>query len=103
MKITTIIAATVAVIASTISISAAVAAPAANQVKVSVADLNLNSTAGQATLERRIKQAAVQACGVDKAERQLGVLQEANRCYDTAISQARVSVAAINPPVLASR
>lgn len=103
MKITTIIAATLAVVASTISVSAAVAAPVTTEVKVSVADLNLNSTAGQASLERRIKLAAVQACGVDQNERQLGVKQETQHCYDTAISQARVSVAAINPPVLASR
>lgn len=103
MKITTIIAATVAIVASTISVSAAVAAPVTTQVKVSIADLDLASTAGQASLERRIKQAAVQACGIDKSERQPGVRQDANRCYDTAISQARLDVAAINPPVLASR
>ncbi|MBC7520600.1 MAG: UrcA family protein [Sandarakinorhabdus sp.] len=103
MKITTVIAAAAALVASTISVSAAIAAPASNEVRVSVAGINLGSPAGRAVLENRIKQAAEMACGVDKSDRQLAVIVETNGCYDAAVSKAHADVANLGRAVLASR
>lgn len=72
-------------------------------VRVSYADLNLNSASGRTTLERRISAAAHSVC--DNGSTDLAAIMAANRCLKTALSAARQQVAAANPiaGVIASR
>lgn len=84
------------------------ATPAAAQsvstsVHVSYADLNLSSSTGQKTLERRIDAAAKIACDIDPNERDLNAVLTSSRCLNTAVSGARASLAAATALELASR
>lgn len=99
MKIFAIIAFTAASVIAT----AATAEPTRTDVRVSYADLNLASPAGQAMLARRIDTAASKACSVDANQRDLGMKRNSTRCYDAAVSGARTAVAMATAPQLASR
>jgi UrcA family protein len=99
MKIFAIIAFTAASVIAT----AATAEPTRTDVRVSYADLNLASPAGQATLARRIDAAASKACSVDANQRDLALKANSARCYDAAVSGGRTAVAMATSPQLASR
>jgi UrcA family protein len=102
MKIITAAIAAVAIIASSVS-AVAVAGPVPVNAKVSYADLDLSGPAGQQALERRIKQAARQTCGVGTNERQLALTVDAAQCYRSAVAGAMAEAARINPTMYASR
>jgi len=68
----------------------------ARQLKVSYADLNLNSQTGAAVLFQRIRRAADQVCEVP-GTRDLTVLAQAKACKDHAIAAA---VQAVKLPAL---
>jgi UrcA family protein len=102
MKIIAAFAAVVAVAAS-FNASAALAGPAKVEARVSYADLDLSAPAGQQTLEKRIKQAARTACGVDPDERHQVLAIDSARCYRAAVAGALAEAARINPTVVASR
>jgi UrcA family protein len=104
MKIITAFAAVVAIIASSINVSAAVAGEASVvTTAVSYAGLDLGSAAGQQMLEKRIRLAARQACGVNPDVRHLALTVDAVRCYRSAVAGAMAEAAKINPTVYASR
>lgn len=90
-------------IATAFIATAAIAQPAATGVRVSYADLDLSSSAGQDTLARRINAAANSACNVDFGQRDLVMRALSARCHDAAVSSARTAIAAATAPVLASR
>jgi UrcA family protein len=103
MKIMTAFGAAVAIIASSFGASAAIAGPTPVSARVSYADLDLNAPAGQQALEKRIKQAARQACGVNPDERHQVLAIDAARCYRTAVAGGMAEAARINPTMYASR
>lgn len=103
MKISIIVSAAAAIIASSVCVSAATAAPAPNSVRVSVADLDLSSPTGQATLDRRISQAARQACGDAAVERDLAMQFNMGRCFNTAIEKAKLDASRMNASTIAMR
>lgn len=102
MKTITAFGAVVAIIASSFSVSV-IAAPTQVSTKISYADLDMGSPAGQQALERRIKQAAREACGVDPDQRHQVLAIDAARCYRSAVAGAMAEAAKINPTVYASR
>lgn len=102
MKIMTAFGAAVAIIASSLSVGA-VAGPTQVSAKVSYADLDLSAPTSQQALERRIKQAAREACGVDPDVRHLILSVDAARCYRSAVAGAMAQAAKINPTTYASR
>jgi UrcA family protein len=103
MKITTIVSAAAAIIASSVCVSAATAAPAPTSVRVGVADLDLTSLAGQAVLDQRISLAARQACGNAAVERDLAMRFNMSRCFNIAIEKARLDADRMNAPTIAMR
>lgn len=94
----TIMTASIAMLAT-----AASAQMVPTQIEVRYTDLNLGSTAGQATLASRIDVAAKQACGVDADQRILMLSTSAARCHEQAVSKANLAIASATAPVLASR
>lgn len=103
MKIITAVAAVAAIVVSSLNVAAAVAGPAPVEARISYADLDLGAPESQQLLEKRIKAAARSACGVDANERQLMLQVDAGRCYRTAVANALVDAARINPTIVASR
>jgi UrcA family protein len=78
-----------------IGVSPASARSPANQVAVSYADLNLDSAAGQNTLDRRIAGAVQQLCGASASQRT--VLNDGRRqCADQAFASASAQRDALN-------
>lgn len=66
------------------------------EITVSYADLNLDTAAGQETLQNRIASAARQACGSGRY-REIGDLRAATRqkeCFESAMAQAMSEVSA---------
>lgn len=55
--------------------------------RVSVADLNLNSLAGQARLEGRLRAAAEKVCEAD-GDRSLETVLNVRKCYSAAVAAA---------------
>lgn len=76
-----------------------VAAPAMageTHLKVVYSDLNLNTVAGQETLERRIDAAAKKACGYDEIRTGTRMQnREVTRCYRQAKKQATTQMASV--------
>jgi UrcA family protein len=70
-----------------------------HSVKVSFADLNLDSQAGAATLYRRIQNAARQVCSPDPGDRAIQRYRDWKSCYDTAVGNA---VGKVNSPLLSA-
>lgn len=67
-----------------------------NSVSISYADLNLNSEAGQAELEKRVFGAARQACQADGVQTGSRILSaDKRRCLSDAKKSAKMQVAAI--------
>lgn len=89
--------------AASLIATGATAEPVRTDVRVSYADLNLASPAGQASLKRRIDAAASAACFVDTNQRDLAMKRNSGRCYDAAVSGARTAVAMATTSQLASR
>jgi UrcA family protein len=99
MKIlNTIMTASIAMLAT-----AAGAQMVPTQIEVHYNDLNLGTSAGQATLATRIDVAAKQACGVDANQRMLSLSTAASRCHAQAVSKANLAIASATAPVFASR
>ena len=69
---------------------------------VSYAGLDLASPAGQAQLARRIHSAAYRVCSVSNGSSLADKVDEMH-CRAKAIADAQVHVAALTPPVFASR
>jgi UrcA family protein len=93
----------IAIIAAAIVASAASAQTVPTKVRVSYADLNLTTAAGQAALASRIDIAADAACGVDANELQLVMRRYTARCHDAAVSRAAIGIARAAAPVYAAR
>lgn len=94
-----IIAAAVAATTAT----AVVAQPMRTAARVSYADLNLSSYAGQVTLAKRINAAAASACDVDANVRDHKMKANADRCFNAAVSKANLAIASADTLVVASR
>ena len=73
----------------------ALAQPVVASVAVKFTDLDLTSTNGQQTLERRIVRAARQVCALDDTTTGTRIRSaDAVQCYDQALRQVRTRVAA---------
>jgi UrcA family protein len=94
---------TIAIFAAVVVATAATAQPVSTQVRVSYADLNLASAAGQAALARRIDAAAGKVCAVDPNQRDFAMKANSDRCFTAAVSRANLAVASADTLVLASR
>ena len=85
----------VALLCATASVGSAVSAAAAplqaRTARVSFADLNLNSAAGRAMLERRVNAAADSVCRVN-GYTDLGSLRAGEACFGKAVDQAMSQV-----------
>lgn len=81
---------------ATVGLAATVAsAPAtAKDVTVSYADLDLQTTEGQATLQRRLDRAAEKVCDASDARERMH-RQSVRKCYAEATRQSRTSFAAV--------
>lgn len=62
-------------------------------VEVKIADLNLGSAAGQARLERRVRQAAGRICGAEP--RTIDLRIDHQRCRGEVLSDAALKIAAL--------
>jgi UrcA family protein len=67
---------------------------APRQAKVSYADLNLNTPAGQAVLAARIRRAAEAVCGPEPDSRDVKAVMTFDRCMKQSTDQAVASVPA---------
>lgn len=90
-----------AALASAAVTAPAMAAPVSKAVRT--ADLNLSTAAGRDTLSRRISNAAETVCIVP-GDRSLVAMVEGQKCYNRAVSAARLQVASVSGgSVIASR
>jgi UrcA family protein len=85
IKLTLIAAASLAVLAQPAS---------ARTAHVQFKDLDLASSIGRATLDRRIAAAARSVCDV-RGERELARLMASKSCYETALASTRTQVATL--------
>ena len=92
---------TAAIIA--LAASVATAQPVTTDIRVSYADLNLGSDAGQAVLAKRIETAANSACGANANQRDLSMKRNSSSCSAAAVSKANLAIASAKAPVFASR
>jgi UrcA family protein len=67
---------------------------APRQAKVSYADLNLNTAAGQAVLAARIRRAAEAVCGPEPDSRDVKALMTFNRCMKQSTGEALAAIPA---------
>jgi UrcA family protein len=75
---------------------AAMAAPETNTVTVTIADLNLNTAAGQQKLDRRLDNAARKVCGMNEIRTGTLIRPHAvNECYRLALRDVRAHVATV--------
>lgn len=88
-----------ALLCATVSVGSAVSAAAeplqARTARISFADLNLNSAAGRAMLERRVNAAADSVCRVN-GYTDLGSLRAGEACFGKAVDQAMSQVRLAN-------
>jgi UrcA family protein len=103
MKIITILSAAAAILASGVCVSAATAAPAPNQVRVGVADLDLSTPAGRASFDHRISDAAHLACGGDVRPLGLAASVNTGRCVRRTIARANADAARLTTSAIAMR
>ena len=68
---------------------------AMKSIKVSYADLNLNTTEGQQTLARRVKAAARKVCSYKSGATNVRLRRQSRDCYAKAHAAARKQTAAI--------
>jgi len=87
MSVRTLLITAVAVTAAVANVCPAQARSPSNQVTVSHADLNLDSAAGRATLDRRVAGAVRQLCG-RFAPVQTGLADTSRDCAEAAYSSA---------------
>ena len=71
------------------------AGPVPPQVRVAIADVNLSSPQGIATVYTRLQQAATEVCGQEPQIRELGQHAGWSKCVDTALDAAVVQVRSI--------
>jgi UrcA family protein len=65
------------------------------QVRVAIADLNLSSPQGIATLYTRLRHAATEVCGHEPQIRELSQHATWSKCVDTALDEAVLQVSSI--------
>lgn len=103
MKSFSIISAAIALVAAGTAAQAAAFNDTPTAVRVSYADLDIASPAGRASFDRRIKQAARQACGDATRERDLQLQSDKRQCFRAAVEKAETDLANVTSTVLASR
>ena len=81
-------AAAAVIVASVLVVPTVSQAATVNSVRVSYADLNLASQAGERTLERRIASAARIVCQIEDT-RELGLMGEVRVCRSDAVESAQ--------------
>lgn len=90
----TLIAAAAALVATVVQPALAAAPASAPSRTVYVADLNLGSTAGRATLDSRLRFAAKAVCEIGNGRTTLSETVAAQSCYRKALNAARNDYAA---------
>ncbi|WP_420381447.1 UrcA family protein [Novosphingobium sp.] len=68
-------------------------APEVHRMEVRYGDLDLTTTKGRATLERRLRHSAADVCDYNLSERLILDSAAERTCYTTALAHARVSMA----------
>lgn len=103
VKIITVTAAVAALIASAICVTAATAAPAPNQLRVGVADLDLDTSVGTMALDRRIRLAAGQVCAEAAHQPDLVMRACTRTCIDATVEEARADASRLRRSVVVMR
>lgn len=103
MKISTIVSAVAAIIAASVCVSAATAAPAPSEVRVGVADLDLSVAADRMVFDHRVAAAAHQACGDEARDFDRSARINTGLCFRTAIERANADAGLMRPTAIALR
>lgn len=78
--------------------------PEVHSLAVSYHDLDLSTAKGRSTLHWRMRMAAQTVCGYDAVRKPMAEMAAAQACYDHAMRDAQVKLAAITTPrALAAR